>query len=112
MDLCKLRLTHAQAHTLPTIKVDYFLDIQIKTKRPPEDCITGVVRAYDNFITILWNADQARGTLLFSPKPLPAILSYKSHLAFSHCFFHSVSGALLMFAPFMPDWTRWASDFW
>lgn len=43
----------ASAHTLPTIKVDHFLDIQIKTKRPPEDCITGVVRAYDNFITIL-----------------------------------------------------------
>lgn len=64
-------------------------DIQIKSKRPPEDCITAVVPAYDSFITVVWNADQARGTLLFTPKPLPTILSNKSFLALSRPVFFS-----------------------
>ena len=78
------RHTHTHTHTLKqTIKVNHFSsDIQIKTKRSPEDCITGVVRAYDSFITVVWNADQARGTLLFTPEPLPTLLSYKSFFAF------------------------------
>lgn len=33
-------------------------------------------------------------------------------LCFFVFFFYSVSGALLMSAPFMLDWTRWAPDLW
>ena len=84
IDIRELPDTHTHTHTLKqTIKVNHFSsDIQIKTKRSPEDCITGVVRAYDSFITVVWNADQARGTLLFTPEPLPTLLSYKSFFAF------------------------------
>lgn len=44
------------------------------------------MRAYDSFITVVWNADPTRGTLLFTPKPLPSIVPSKSFFAFSQPF--------------------------
>lgn len=113
VDVCDLTYTRTQTNN----KSQSSSDIQIKTKRPPEDHIIGVVRAYDSFISGAWNADQAKGTLLLTLQPLPTILSYKSFFAFSQpvflfLFFHSVSGGLLILAPFTLGWTRWAPDFW
>lgn len=117
-DKCTLACIHTQTNNKSQ---SFSPDTQIKTKRPPEDHIIWVVRARDSFITGVWNADQARGTLLHTPrpslKPLPTILSYKSFLAFSLSFsppppLHSVSGGLLILAPFTLGWTRWAPDFW
>lgn len=45
-----------------------------------------MVRAYDSFITVVWNADPTRGTLLFTPKPLPSIVPSKSFFASSQPF--------------------------
>lgn len=78
-DICDLTHTHTQTNNKSQ---SFSSDIQIKTKRPPEDRIIRVVHAHDSFIIGAWNADQAEGTLLLIPAPLLTILCYKSFFAF------------------------------
>lgn len=106
-----ISLTHTQTNNKSQ---SFSPDIQIKTERPSgggvllECCVLMTASSQGP-----WNADQARGALLFTLQPLASILWYKSFFPSSWPGrFHRVSAGLLILAPFMLGWTGWAPDFW
>lgn len=102
-----ISLTHTHKQT---IKVNHFLlTSKLKLSVPRggvllECCVLMTASSQGP-----WNADQARGALLFALQPLATILWYKSFFPSSWPGrFHRVSAGLLILAPFMLGWPGWA----